>query len=214
MELGRDLLVGMTLRNQLEDSDFTWSQGSVHGMLGDFGSDFRTQPLSTPMNSPDRVQQFFSQQAFQEIPLCARLECALHLGITGVRRQYNDASFGKLAANRVDRVDTAHIWHLQIHERDIGVVISELLDGFAPVARLRDQLHIRLGPNQPDNAVTDNRVIVRRKYSNHVLTPPFQRNNRIRERPCRLEYAIEPGTLNSISAPVSGPLRITSFEPI
>jgi hypothetical protein len=58
-----------------------------------------------------------------------------------------------------------------IHQRDVGVVFSELLDSFAPVGRLGDQLHIRLGSNQASDAVADNLVIVRRKNSNHNLTP-------------------------------------------
>ena len=136
------------------------------------------------MDSPDSLQKFFSQQAFQQISLCDCLDCAINWASpayvvnTTMRASGNSQRIALIASIPLI------IWHLQIHEHDIGVVISELLDGFAPVARLRDQLHIRLGPNQPGNAVTDNRVIVRRKYSNHVLTRPFQRNNRRRKRPC------------------------------
>ena len=42
-------------------------------MRGDLGSDFSSQALLTAMNSPDGLQQFLSQQTFQEITLSAGL---------------------------------------------------------------------------------------------------------------------------------------------
>ena len=93
-------------------------------------------------------------------------------------------------------------------------MLLELLDGFAPVGRLANEFYIRLGLNQVGDAVTDNRVIVCHKNSDHNLTPPFHRNNVKGNRFCRVLYTTEPGTLTSTSVPVSGPLRITSLEPI
>src|ERR1700736_2352176 len=96
-------------------------------MLGNLGREFGSQALVSSIDSPDRLQQFLSQQTLQEITLRAGLERALYLDITGISRQYNNAGSGKLAANRVDRVDTAHGGHLQIHEGDVRAVFSELL---------------------------------------------------------------------------------------
>src|ERR1700682_1409839 len=108
-------------------------------MLGYLGGEFRSQALLTAMDSPDGLHQLLSQQTFQEINTSAGLERTLDLDIPGIGRQYDNARFGKLTANRVDRVDAGHIRHLQIHECDVRVVSSELLDGLPTIGRLRDQ---------------------------------------------------------------------------
>jgi hypothetical protein len=50
--------------------------------------------------------------------------------------EHDDSRLGKLAANRTDGVHAAHLRHLQVHQRDVGTMSAERLDGFAPVGAL------------------------------------------------------------------------------
>jgi hypothetical protein len=76
------------------------------------------------------------------------------LDIAGIRGQHDDASFGKLAANREHRIQTVHLRHLQVHQRDVRAVRTELLNRFSPVRRLRNQTHIRLSGHQRGDPVS------------------------------------------------------------
>ena len=51
-----------------------------------------------------------------------------------------------------DGLDTAHVRHSQVHERDIGAHRTELLDGFAPGPRAAHDGHVGLARQQRGNA--------------------------------------------------------------
>ena len=51
---------------------------------------------------------------------------------------------GEVAANGNQRVDAAHVGQPQVHQRDVGPVLAELLHGVAAGRRLRDEHHVGL----------------------------------------------------------------------
>ena len=67
---------------------------------------------------------------------------------------------GKLAANRAHRVDAAHLRHLQVHQRDVRLMLAEQLDRLTSVGGFRDQFHIRLTRDQRGDAFADDGMIV------------------------------------------------------
>jgi hypothetical protein len=67
---------------------------------------------------------------------------------------------GELAANGAHRIDAAHLWHLQVHQRDIGAMHSEQFERLASIGRFRDELHICLIPNQRGNAFTQKWMVI------------------------------------------------------
>jgi hypothetical protein len=57
---------------------------------------------------------------------------------------------------------------LQIHERDVRLVRSELLDRFAPIRRFGDYTHVRLPTHERSNSSAQNRMIVHRQNPNRA----------------------------------------------
>src|SRR5450755_4970138 len=141
----------------------------------------------------------------------------LHVAYIG--RQHNDLRIWKLPANRNERIDAVHFRHLQIHQRDIGTVRPELLNGLATVGRLAYQNHVGLNANQSGDPLAHNWMVVNRKNSNlrdagahELLLYAFAlRENH--EGLCAVAYALLAGTRSSTSVPASTSLHTASLPP-
>jgi hypothetical protein len=83
-----------------------------------------------------------------------------------VGRQYDDLRIWKFSSNRDDGIESVHLRHLQIHERDVWTMGTELLDRLAAVRGLGDQSHIRLGADEYGYALPYEGVVVNRQNSN------------------------------------------------
>ena len=71
----------------------------------------------------------------------------MRLHIARIGGEDDDAGFWKLAADRADRIQTAHLRHLQVHQCDIWPVRPELLHGLAPIRGFSHQRQIGLCGN-------------------------------------------------------------------
>ena len=78
------------------------------------------------------------------MPEHTAVESTQNLRIACVGRQHNHFCVGKFVANRNERIDAVHLRHLQVHERDVGMMHPELLDSIASVTRLSYHNHVRL----------------------------------------------------------------------
>ena len=67
---------------------------------------------------------------------------------------------GELGPNRNGRFEPVHLRHLQVHQRHVGPMGAELLDGLAAARAFGDELHVRLAGEQRRHAVAEQRVIV------------------------------------------------------
>ena len=67
-----------------------------------------------------------------------------------------------------DSFDAIETWHLQIHQRYIWTMRSELFDGFPSVGRLRNQLHVSFRVDQRCDSLAKERVVVDAKDSNRL----------------------------------------------
>src|SRR5271165_1739287 len=137
-------------------------------MFGDFGRDLRRHTLVPGMNCTDRLDQLLSQETFQEVSPCAGFESAHNLDIASISGQHDDSCVRELAANCPHCIEAVQLRHLQVHERDVGNVFSELFDRLTPVGGFRDQLHIRLTGDECGNALAEEGVVVYGKYSNQA----------------------------------------------
>jgi hypothetical protein len=66
----------------------------------------------------------------------------------------------KLPPNRDDRIDAVHLWHLQVHERDVRMVRPELLYSLAPIRCFADQSHIGFSTEEYGYALPYESMIV------------------------------------------------------
>src|SRR3954466_6297343 len=129
-------------------------------MLSDFRGNLSRQALSPGMHSANRLQQFLSQHTLQQVTPGSGFESAKDLEIPRIGCQDDNSCVGELAANRADGVDTAHLRHLQIHERDVRTVFSELFERLTSVRSFPNQLYVRLSVDQHSNAFAKQRMIV------------------------------------------------------
>lgn len=66
----------------------------------------------------------------------------------------------------LDDLDTIQVWHLEIHERDIGTMDPKLLDRVQPVGRFGHETHVWLGPDEHGDALAQEWMIVDRENPN------------------------------------------------
>src|SRR5215472_2518478 len=105
------------------------------------------------------------------------------MNVAGVSGEYDESRVRKLAANGDHGIDAVPIRHLQVHERDIGIVFTELLDGLMSIGSFSDNLHVRLIANESGDPFAEKGVIIYYENSNrlevnaHVLLFVFLLNS-------------------------------------
>ena len=100
------------------------------------------------------------KRILEQVTSCSCFECAKNLYIAFVRRQHNDFCFRKFAPNGDDRIEAVHFRHLQVHERDVRPMCTELLDSLAPIGCFGDQSHIGLRVEEYGYALPYKNMIV------------------------------------------------------
>src|SRR5262245_7134742 len=122
----------------------------------------RYSPLSG-MDGSNGLQELPMHLSLQQITSCSRLDGSDHLSIAAVRRQNDDPGTRKLLLDFADCLDAVQAGQLDIHERDIRSVRSDLLNGFLSTGRLRHQLHVAFSVDQGRDPSTKKRMVVHRK---------------------------------------------------
>src|SRR5271157_218160 len=135
-------------------------------MLGYFVGRLWGKGLFPCMDGTDGVQQFLMQSILQQVSLSPCLECTENLYIAGVGRQHNNSCVGKLVANSNECVDAIHLWHLQVHQRDVGMERTELLDSLAPGGRFSYHNHVRLNANETGDPFAHKGMVINCENSN------------------------------------------------
>jgi len=97
-----------------------------------------TLGLDPRADLPNYIHYFAGSQTLQNVGASSCLERPLNFDLTGKGRQYDDPRFRKFAANRDHSIHTIHLGHLQVHQRNVRAVSTELHDSFVPIACLRN----------------------------------------------------------------------------
>ena len=82
-----------------------------------------------------------------------------------------------------NRVDAPHIGQLQVHQRDVGRVLSVLRDRFATRRDGIDNGHIGLAVDDHAKALADDAVIIDAQHSNGPDRARLQAVRHVRRRP-------------------------------
>ena len=108
---------------------------------------------------------FYYERAYS----CCPRPLPFSIGIKG--SQNNDACFREFCPNCDGRVDSAHIRKPKIHERDVGAVCTEQINGLLPIRTLRNQTHTGLSSQQRGDSVSELCMVVDGENPNriHVL---------------------------------------------
>src|SRR5271165_830040 len=180
------------------------------------------------MNGSYGLQQFLMQRTFQQVPPSASFDCSLHLGVPGIGSQHDDPRFRSFVANRDQRVQPAHYWHLEVHQRNVRMVCAKLLDRFTSIRCFAYNAHVHLTSDEISNTLTDNWMVVGHQNPNRTrlvahdfFTVPrpdsFSKNFSISDIFCpsvAVAYARAAGMLSSTSVPASSSLHTVSLPPM
>src|SRR5256885_12280714 len=99
-------------------------------MLSDPNSNLWRNSLLAAMHDPNCFYQFFSNHVLEQIAYCTRFERTDRLGVTTISSQHNDTSVWKLLTNSYNCISPVHDRHLQIHQRYVGTMDTQLLNPF------------------------------------------------------------------------------------
>ena len=135
-------------------------------MVSQLGGDLRGYSLLTGMDSTDGVQEFSMHVSLQYVTPRTSFKSAQHLDVACVRRQDDDSGVGEFASNADDCLDAVQGRHLEIHQRYIRPVQSELFDSFLSVGGFRDQLHVGFSVDQRCDPFAEEGMVVDRKNPN------------------------------------------------
>ena len=163
-QLPRYSLIGKAAGNQFEYFGFSWSQRGATDVVRERSGDVRVHPSCASIHEPNGFQELPSYLTFKNVRLRSGFQRSARENISGERRQHDNPRRGRIGADSINCVNTAHVRHLKIHEGDVGSVSFELLERFAPVARLRDEFQIRLISNQGGKTVPQNGVVIDGKH--------------------------------------------------
>jgi hypothetical protein len=111
-ELRRDLLVGIPLGNQTQDTDFRRGQRIVGGMFGELEGDLGGHGFFSGLDGSNGDEQLLVQAVLEQICPRACLKCPQRLYVPSICCQNDYARLGKLTANRDDRIESVHLRHL------------------------------------------------------------------------------------------------------
>ena len=107
--------------------------------------------------------------------------------------------------DRADGMQAVHARQLQIHQRDVGPMLQELLDRLFAVAGLRDDGHVGLQADDADDAFTHQTMIVDAEYANRR---PRHAGNR------SAAGGADSGATATTAVPWPGWLEIRTWPPI
>ncbi len=127
----------------------------------------RNRPL-TRVDVPDDADQVIGQRVLQEIAHRAGRDRPKDVLIAVVHRQHDDPGIRLLAADRLNRLDTVHGRHLEVHQRDVGPIPQELLDRLFTIARLGHDGHVRLHADDAGDAFAHQPVVIDTENANRV----------------------------------------------
>src|SRR3989454_5687233 len=151
-------------------------------MVGQLGGDLRGYSFLAGMDGTDGVKEFSMYMPLQYVSPRTSFKSAQHLDVACVRRQDNDAGIGEFGSNTDDCLDAVQGRHLEIHQRYIRPVQSELVDSFLPVRGFRHQLHIGFTVDECCDPLAEDSMVVDGEDPNGVRIdahefPDFLRNS-------------------------------------
>src|ERR1700722_10300070 len=88
--------------------------------------------------------------------------------ITVVSGQYDNSRAGKFLANRCHSIQAVHSGHLQVHQGDVRLVRTELLNRFSTTGSFRHHSHVWLAPQKRGQRLQEQRMVVDRKNPDHI----------------------------------------------
>jgi hypothetical protein len=84
-------------------------------------------------------------------------------------RQHDNASVCKLGPDRDHRLNAAHIRKSQIHQGDVGPMLSESMQGLAAACSFGHERHIWLVPDDGGDSLSKKGVIIDTQNANAAL---------------------------------------------
>src|ERR1700723_3698061 len=101
-------------------------------MLCQMGGNLKRDVFLPCMNLPDNLYKLLRRHGLEHITLSPCLQCSLDFDVSFKGSQHDDAGIRKLSANCYHSVNAADIGQSQIHERNVGQMLTVSLHGFVP----------------------------------------------------------------------------------
>ncbi len=124
----------------------------------------------------DSVRQLVRRDVLQQVPDRTGLQSCVHLLLVLKARECDDPDIGISLADRLRSRDTIDLGHEEIHEHDVGTLVTAQADRFVAILRLTNQLEILERVQEGPEAAPDDGVIVNDEHtdplapSHHIWT--------------------------------------------
>jgi len=143
-----------------QNINLTTRQCFIAELFSRRGSDLRGNAFLAGMNLSDDIYYLSRRHILEDVRASPRLKCALNRAIAFKCRHHNDTGIRKLGLNSNHRVDSTHIRQPQVHQSDVRLQASKLLDCIASIRILSYQDHVRLVPDYNCQSFQQQRMII------------------------------------------------------
>jgi hypothetical protein len=139
-----DVAVTISACGLPQNVNFTVRQLFITEVFSHRGSNFCGHTFATGMNLSDDIGYLSRWHILKNVGTSAGLKCVLDGAIALKRRHNNDTGVWELGLDGHHRVDSAHVWQSQVHQCNVRLKFSELLDCVAAIRSLSNEEHVWL----------------------------------------------------------------------
>src|SRR5271170_7628912 len=173
-----NVAVTVAATDLLQHLDFTGSQRFIAVVFEHARSYLLGNSFLSRVHLPDRFNHFFGRHALEHVAARSGLKRPVNLDVSLRRCEHYEASVRKLIPDGDHRVDAGHVGKPDVHQHDVGLLLSKRLDGVPTVGGFSDQGHIRLVVDQSCNALAYKGVVIYAENANayrfiHLLLPAW-----------------------------------------
>src|SRR5262249_2565014 len=143
-ELLRDVSVPISVQQVMKDLHFAIGKQLVREVFGQLGRDRRRNFPLSGMDLANDLDQFAGGDTLEQISVRAMCESSPNLVVLRKTSDDDETCIRKLGANRDHEFDAAYVLKPHIHENDISLVLTKIVDRLASCKSLGHQPHVGL----------------------------------------------------------------------
>ena len=109
---------------------------------------------------PEHGEQLLGVQVLEQVAVHAHADGPEQPLVVVADRQHDHLDAGELLEDHLGGLDARHDRHLHVHDHQVGLQPSRLLDALEAVVGLADDLQVRLGVDQRRDRAAEQRGVV------------------------------------------------------
>src|SRR6266446_2127221 len=121
------------------------------------------------VHTANAINQCLARHVLEQITLRPRLNCSVNIFVAIERREHDNPRVLILSTNLFDNANTIELGHAQVEQRHVGPMLFPKIDRFTSVTGFSDDHHVCFEPDQRNQTLAEDAVIVGNKHADAML---------------------------------------------